>query len=208
MANDKRRRNARPSKYRPRTEAQKLRRLELKLARNRVLAAPDHRAMEADLRARMAELEVALRDQGHGGIHVRRNTRPLDEITDDAERFAVLKARVERLEALWTVDRRKRETRGKIVIGGAILAELNASNQDKVKTTQTEGLLAKLLDVLDRRVETVRDRLTVRELLGDVPLALRPGGALDEDPNLAIARQSTLPDVDTMLHAAMGEEAD
>ena len=69
-------------------------------------------------------------------------------------------------------------------------------------------MLAKLLDVLDRRVETVRDRLTVRELLGDVPLALRPGGALDEDPNLAIARQSALPDVDTMLHAAMGEEAD
>ena len=208
MAIDKRRRNARPSKYRPRTEAQKLRRLALKLSRNRVPTVPDHRAREADLRARMAELEVALRDQGHGGIHVRRNTRPLDEITDDAERFAVLKARVERLEALWTVDRRKRETRGKIVIGGAILAELNASNQDKVKTTQTEGLLAKLLDVLDRRVETVRDRLTVRELLGDVPLALRPGGALDEDPNLAIARQSALPDFDTMLHAAMGEEAD
>ena len=120
---DKRRRNSRPSKYRPRTDAQKQRRQELWDAR-----ADDRlnrtRASEQEvLKVRLEELESALRDSGRGGVHSERNTIPLAEILDDDHRFHVLKARVERLEALWSINRRKRETRGKIIIGGAVLAE-------------------------------------------------------------------------------------
>ena len=58
---------------------------------------------------------------------------------------------------------------------GALLAELI----DGIATGETE-LFSALIDVLDRRVEAVRDRLTVRDLLGNAPLPLRPGGPLDE----------------------------
>ena len=91
---DKRLRNARPSKYRPRTEAQKQRRKELWEAREADRALGRRQSEEAALTTRLAELEEALRDQGHGGVHNRRHVRPLDEIEDDVQRFAVLKARV------------------------------------------------------------------------------------------------------------------
>ena len=200
---DKRRRNARPSHYRPRTEAQKQRRKALWEARAEERKTRQKGATEADLLARLDELEVALRDQGHAGIHGRRNSRPLDEITDDAERFSVLKARVERLEALWSIDRRKRETRGKIIVGGALLAELIDAT-----ASGDRSLLNSVLDILDRRVETVRDRLTVRELLGDAPLPLRPGG--DPEDELAEALKATAdsaPDFDALVQSAMAEEA-
>ena len=176
MTTATRHRNSRPSKYRPRTEAQKERRKVLVAARADDRAHQGREAEEADLQLRLVELETALRDQGHGGVHLRRNTRPLESITDDVERFGVLKARVERLEALWSIDRRKRETRGKIVLGGAILAELN-----EAAAAQDRSLMATILSVLDRRVETVRDRLTVRDLLGGAPLPLRRGGSPDEN---------------------------
>ena len=159
---------------------------------------------EARLTARLAELEEALREQGRSGVHGRRHTRPLDEITDDAERFGVLKARVERLEALWAIDRRRRETRGKIIIGGALLAEVI----DAVAAGEPEVLTA-LLDVLDRRVETPRDRLTVRDLLGGAPLPLRPGGDLSDGLDEAlVAAASGSADFDAMVHSAMAEEGD
>jgi len=196
---DKRRRNARPSKYRHRTEAQKARRRELWETRTDDRKARKQVDEEADLKARLESLETALRDQGRGGIHGRRHTRPLDEIADDAERFAVLKARVERLEALWAIDRRKRETRGKIIIGGALLAELIDATSSGDHT-----LLTALLDILDRRVEVARDRLTVRDLLGDAPLPLRPG--LDtEDSNEGGG--PAVPDFDSLVQSAMAEEA-
>lgn len=200
---DKRRRNARPSKYRLRTEAQKERRRALWETRADDRKARKQVDQEADLKARLESLETALRDQGRGGIHGRRNTRPLEEIADDAERFAVLKARVERLEALWAIDRRKRETRGKIIIAGALLAEVidAASTGDRT-------LLTALLDILDRRVEVARDRLTVRDLLGDAPLPLRPGGEADDGFEEAVqgAGQS-VPDFDDLVRSAMAEEA-
>jgi len=199
---DKRRRNARPSKYRPRTDAQKKRRRELWEARvedRRIRAQID---LEADLRARYDALEVALRDRGEDGIHRRRHSVSLDDIADDAKRLAVLKARVERLEALWQINRRKRETRGKIIIGGALLAELI----DATAAGDT-GFLAALLDVLDRRVELARDRLTVRELLGDAPLPVTFGQAADESvsggPGSAFQDG---PDFDVMVQSAMAEE--
>jgi len=194
---DKRRRNARPSKYRPRTQAQKDRRRDLWVARadeRRRRFAVDQ---EGRLTARLAELERVLRDDGRSGVHVRRHTRALDTITDDAERLAVLKARVERLEALWAIDRRKRETRGKIIIGGALLAELI----DAVAAGD-HALYATVLDVLDRRVDIARDRLTVGELLGGAPLPLRPGREREDDSTTV---QAT-PDFDAMAETAMAQE--
>ena len=200
---DKRRRNARPSKYRPRTEAQKTRRQELWEARAEARKAREAQVEETRLIARLAELEGALRDQGQAGVHSRRHTRPLNEITDDAERFAILKARVERLEALWAVDKRKRETRGKIIIGGALLAEVI----DAVAAGETE-VLTTFLDVLDRRVDALKDRLTVRDLLGGAPLPLRHGGAFTEGLEDAVSAMAVAPDFDAMVYSAMAEETD
>jgi hypothetical protein len=199
---DKRRRNARPSKYRPRTEAQKQQRRDLWEARSDERKVRRAETEEERLMARLAALETALRDVGQEGVHRRRHSRPLDDITDDAERFTVLKARVERLEALWSIDRRRRETRGKIIIGGALLAEL----VDATAAGDT-GFLASLLDILDRRVEAARDRLTVRELLGGAPLPLRSGektgDGYDTGPG-SVFRHA--PDFDAMVQSAMAEE--
>jgi len=201
---DKRRRNARPSKYRPRSEAQKQRRKELWAAREADRRLGRRVSEEEALTQRLGELEAALRDQGHVGVHNRRHVKPLDEIEDDAQRFAVLKARVERLEALWAINQRKRETRGKIIIGGALLAELA-----DLPVEDRDDLMERLVDILDRRVDRVRDRLTVRELLGNPPLALRPGGELDEDAETALAAAGEqLPDFDAMAQSALAESED
>ena len=201
---DKRRRNARPSTYRPRTEAQKNRRKELWAAREADRRLGRRQSEEEALTHRLGELEAALRDQGHVGVHNRRHATPLDEIEDDAQRFAVLKARVERLEALWAINQRKRETRGKIIIGGALLAEA----ADLV-VEDRDDLLQRLVDILDRRVERVRDRLTVRELLGNPPLPLRPGGDPEEDAESALAAAGeALPDFDAMAQSALAEVDD
>ena len=201
---DKRRRNARPSKYRPRSEAQKQRRKELWAAREADRRLGRRVSEEEALTQRLGELEAALRDQGHVGVHNRRHVKPLDEIEDDAQRFAILKARVERLEALWAINQRKRETRGKIIIGGALLAELA-----DLPVEDRDDLMERLVDILDRRVDRVRDRLTVRELLGNPPLALRPGGDLDEDAETALAAAGEqLPDFDAMAQSALAESED
>lgn len=200
---DKRRRNARPSKYRPRTEAQKQRRQALWTARADERKARQTLSEEDRLQARLAELETALRDHGRSGVHSRRHTRALDEIADDAQRFTILKARVERLETLWAIDRRKRETRGKIIIGGALLAEVI-----EALASGDHEALESLLDVIDRRVDAPRDRLTVRDLLGGAPLPLRPGGDLHEELEECLrAAAKSAPDFDAMVHSAMAEES-
>jgi hypothetical protein len=199
---DKRRRNARPSKYRPRTDAQKKRRREQWEARVEDRKARTQIDLEADLRARYDALEAALRDRGEVGVHRRRHSIALDDITDDARRLSVLKARVERLESLWQINRRKRETRGKIIIGGALLAELIEAT-----AAGDTSFLAALLDVLDRRVELARDRLTVRELLGDAPLPVSFGlKASDEAQDGPAAVFQDDPDFDVMVQSAMAEE--
>jgi hypothetical protein len=199
---DKRRRNSRRSKYRPRTEAQKQRRRQLWEARANDRALVARLSEEDALKVRLDELETALRDAGAVGIHNRRHTVPLDDIADDGQRFHVLKARVERLEALWSINRRKRETRGKIIIGGALLAEA----ADGIAQGDSE-LLQRLVDIIDRRVELVRDRLTVRELLGDVPLPLRPGGEVEEGVEEALAAAGEgLPRFDAMAESADVDE--
>ena len=199
---EKRQRNERRSKYRPRSEAHKQRRRDLWDARAQDRELTARLSEEHALKVRLDELESALLDVGRGGVHSRRNTVPLEQITDDDQRFHVLKARVERLEALWSINQRKRETRGKIIIGGALLAE--AADQ------MTEGeseLLQRLVDIIDRRVERVRDRLTVRELLGNVRLALRQGGEVEEGVEAALAATGEdLPDFDAMAQSAMADE--
>ena len=199
---EKRQRNERRSKYRPRSEAHKQRRRDLWDARAQDRELTARLSEELALKVRLDELESALLDVGRGGVHSRRNTVPLEQITDDDQRFHVLKARVERLEALWSINQRKRETRGKIIIGGALLAE--AADQ------MTEGeseLLQRLVDIIDRRVERVRDRLTVRELLGNVRLALRQGGEVEEGVEAALAATGEdLPDFDAMAQSAMADE--
>ena len=200
----KRRRNTRPATYRPRTQAQKERRQALWDARADDRRQGQRLGEEARLKLRLDALETALRDSGRGGIHNDRHTIPLDEIEDDDHRFHVLKARVERLEALWSITLRKRETRGKIIIGGALLAEIAE------RKSQADGaLLAQLVDILERRVDRVRDRLTVRDLLGDTTLALRPGGDASESLEDALsAAGETLPDFDAQAQTAMTEDPD
>ncbi|MBV9509575.1 MAG: hypothetical protein JO303_04760 [Caulobacteraceae bacterium] len=200
---DKRRRNARPSKYRPRTEAQRQRRKDLWEVRAEARKARQAEAEEVRLHARLAELETALRDHGSDGVHRRRHSRSLEDIENDAERLAVLRARVERLEALWAIDKRRRETRGKIIMGGALLAEMI----DAVAAGETE-VLAGFLDVLDRRVEAPRDRLTLHDLLGGAPLPLRSSDAFAIDPNEAEAPFPAAPEFDALLQSAMAEEAE
>jgi hypothetical protein len=201
---DKCRRNARPAQYRPRTEAQKTRRRSLWDARTQERADRQSLDLKADLESRYEALQAALRGAGQEGIHNRRHTRPLDDIEDDAERFAVLRARVERLEALWSVNRRKRETRGKIIIGGALLAELI----DPVVACDP-ALLTATLDLLDRRVPSARDRLTVRDLLGGAPLPLRVGGDRADPLDQALAEGAEgEPDFDAMVASAIPEDDD
>ena len=201
---DKRRRNARPSKYKPRSAAQLARKRELWAARSSDRERARRTDEEAALMDRLEELETALREAGQDGIHKQRHVTPLEDIEDDAKRFHVLKARVERLEALWSINKRRRETRGKIIIGGALLAEAGDAHFGG-----DDQLLARLVDILDRRVERVRDRLTVRELLGNVALPLRPGGELDEDAESALqAAGDRLPDFDLMAETALAQEDD
>jgi hypothetical protein len=201
---EKRQRNTRRSTYRPRSEAQKQRRRELWEARAQDRESASRLFDEEALKVRLDELESALRDVGGGGVHGRRHAVPLEQIKDDEQRFHVLKARVERLEALWSINQRKRETRGKIIIGGALLAEA----ADEMTEGESE-LLQRLVDIIDRRVERVRDRLTVRELLGNVPLPLRQGGEVEEGVEEALtAAGEYLPDFDAMAQTALADDPD
>ncbi|WP_454718755.1 hypothetical protein [Caulobacter segnis] len=154
------------------TEAARARRLRNLAVR---LADREHRAKTA-----LAALNGALpRSRGH--------VTPLDEIDDEVRRLQVWKARVERLEALLDATERKRETRAKIVLGGALLAEATESEE-------AAGLMARVLDILDRRVARPRDRLALVETLG---LAIEPL------PNRAAA---TLPDFDALAMARLARE--
>ena len=148
--------------HRPRTEAQKQRRKALWEARAEASAKPVRRRRDAERRPDRAPawMSAGGRPSGPGPGRDRalacHSTRPLDEITDDAERFSVLKARVERLEALWSIDRRKRETRGKIILGGALLAELIDAGLLQAAIGEPAGRRSLHRDILDRH--RVRDR--------------------------------------------------
>jgi hypothetical protein len=166
----------------PRTEAQKIRRRELWLAR-----AGDRRALEERaLTKRYDELKAAM---ARLGVSIGTIADLAQRHEDPVKRFEVLKARVERWEALWMVTLRKRTTRGKIVIGGAVLAELG---ELVMEDASDQAFLARVLALLDQRVPRVHDRVIIRGLLvgpdgGGVALSLRPGGPPDEPIHEALA---------------------
>lgn len=165
-----------------RSDAAKRRRRELWLAR-----ADDRRAIkERALLRRYEELKAAMRRAGLRIGTIADISRKLD---DPEARFEMLRARVERWDALWSITLRKRETRGKIIIGGAVLAQLAELAMDD---TAGREFVASVVRLLDERVPRVRDRLVVRELLAgdgvvDVAFPLRPGGPLDENLEEALA---------------------
>lgn len=163
----------RASRRAPESEAAKARRLQNLAVQ---LADREHRAKTA-----LAHLTSALpRNRGH--------VTRLDQIADENRRLAVWKARVERLEALLDQTERKRETRAKIVLGGALLAEARAGDD-------SAELMARLLDVLDRRVARPRDRQALADTLG-LAIQVLPQGACP-----------ALPDFDAMAQAALDGDA-
>jgi len=152
----------------PESEAARTRRLQALAVR---LADREHRAAHA-----LAALTGALpRARGH--------VTPLAKITDEARRLEVWRARVERLEALLDSTERKRETRAKIVLGATLLAEAQGDPHDP--------LMARVMEILDRRVDRPRDRLAIAEMLG-LPLAPVRAGA-----------PPSLPDFDALAQAAL-----
>ena len=170
----KRHRPSRPKASKPRTEAQKLRRKELWVAREgdrQTTAVTRCLARYEELKAEMAR---------HGQI-----IGPLADalaIEDPGRRADVVRARVERWDALWSLTLRKRDLRGKIILGGAILAELAVL--DLHDETDRE-FRRRLVELLDQRVLRIRDRLLLRDLLSvatseETALPLRPGGDLNE----------------------------
>lgn len=182
-----------------RTQAQLERQRDLREVRRLERAARALQKQEADLNARHQALEGALRDSGRGNLHNGRYVRRLEDIVDDTERLQILKARVERLEAIWRVRQRQHELRGKIVVGEALVAELRACRQAEDQT-----LRAFVRDVVDRRVLGVRDRFIIRWLLDDAALPLRPGGSATEPAAIAFRTAAVeMPDFDAEVEAAM-----
>ena len=58
-------------------------------------------------------------------------------------------------------------------------------------------------------MDLARDRLTVRDLLGDAPLPLRPGGEVAEDLSTALQSMADdTPDFDALVQEAMAEDDD
>lgn len=184
---------------RPETDVQKQRRRALRAARE----ADRQTAVELQLRARYVELAQSMARVGMriGGVS------DLDAIPDPQRRFDVLKARVDRWEAQWSIAFRKRDTRAKIIIGGAVLAELsNTATNDQAPSPTLSAIITGLLD---RRVLTVRDRLAIRELLGAESMALRPGGDVAEDLPTALRHAGEtlrLFDPDGLLQTAAGDD--
>jgi hypothetical protein len=156
-------RSARTWAYRPRTPAQKERRLALKVIRG---------DEQCRLRYEVLKAEMAAAGWTIGKI------KDLDEkfALDPVRRYEVLKARVERWEALWSIRKRKLQTRAKIIIAAAVLAEMAAR---QASGGPDDGFAARLTDLLDRLVSRVSDRAALRDLTG-LALPLRPGGDLDE----------------------------
>jgi len=175
-------RPTRSPKWPVRSEATKQRRKALYLAR-----ADERRAVEQ--RALLRRYEELKRAMKRAGVRIGPIADIAEKLDDPTARFEMLQARVERWDALWSITLRKRETRGKIIIGGAVLAQL----ADLVMHDQADQtFLASVVSLLDNRVDRVRDRLVINELLTgdgqvDYLLPLRRGGPLGESLEDALA---------------------
>lgn len=113
----------------------------------------------------------------------------LETIADIERRLAVKEAREQRLEALAAKGLRRRATRSRIILGGAILAELRENPDDR-------AFLDRIVSILDDRVSRDRDRDDLRQLLS-VPVP-RIAGPTDTDNE-----PDALPDFATMADLAM-----
>lgn len=153
---------------------------ETEYQRQRRLARLAVQLAERERRARqdIAALTGALPRNRYG------STTPLARIDDPERRLEVLKARVERLEAVLSRLNRKRETRAKIVLGGALYAE--------ARDVDDPGLMERFRDILDRRVERPQDRLAILEAFG---IDLKP---LSATPS-ALETAPSLPDFDALI---------
>jgi hypothetical protein len=149
---------------------------------------------ESECLARYDELKDAMK---RAGLRIGA-LADLADIPDHAHRLDVLQARVQRWDAQWTETLRKRDTRAKIVVGGAVLAEFRDNPE----------LADRLLRCLDQRVLRPRDRALIRALLGDDRLTIRQGGRPDEDLATALTRLGEeLIDYETLI-AETDEPAD
>ena len=149
----------------------------------------DERLRRQRLAAQLAEREHSARRALAGLTGAKPRNRhgqatPLDDIGDPEQRLTVLRARVERMEALLAQLNRKRETRAKIVMGGALMAE--------ARDLGDAELLARVRDILDRRVERPLDRLAILEGFGIDLDPVRP-----ED-----AASPALPDFEALIPEA------
>jgi len=181
MADQRKRPSPAKASRKPRTDAQKRRRKDLWLARQ----ADRQASAETRYLARYDELKLEMARHGQ----VIGSLADALAIEDPDHRFEVMKARVERWDAQWSIALRKRDTRGKIALGGALLAELASLD---LSASTDRDFHRRLVDLLDRHVLRVRDRLLVRDLLTgattvETPLPLRPGGQPGEELAEALA---------------------
>ncbi len=113
----------------------------------------------------------------------------LEPIAEIERRIAINEARADRLEALARKGRRRRATRSRIILGGAIIAEIRDNPDDT-------AFLQRIVSLLDDRVSRGRDRDDLRELL-DLPLPIAPS------ENTAPSPSAELPDFDAMAETVM-----
>jgi hypothetical protein len=113
----------------------------------------------------------------------------LESLEKLERRQAVEEARRTRLDALAAKGLRRRATRSRIVLGGAILAELRDNPDDR-------AFLDRIVSILDERVSRGRDRDDLRELLS-VPIpTVAPALPADNGDD-------DLPDFDSLTAATL-----
>lgn len=112
----------------------------------------------------------------------------LESIADLEKRHSVREARLRRLEALSAKGLRRRATRSRIILGGAVLAELRENPEDV-------AFLERIVAILDLRVSRGRDRDDLRELLS-VPVPVRPSP-------LSASDADQTPDFESLTDAAL-----
>ena len=102
----------------------------------------------------------------------------LENIAEIERRLAVREAREQRLEALAAKGLRRRATRSRIILGGAILAELRDNPEDR-------AFLDRIVAILDDRVSRDRDRSDLRDLLSvPVPSVVKQTDSEDDENEL------------------------
>jgi hypothetical protein len=102
----------------------------------------------------------------------------LENIAEIERRLAVREAREQRLEALAAKGLRRRATRSRIILGGAILAELRDNPEDR-------AFLDRIVAILDDRVSRDRDRSDLRDLLSvPVPSVVKQADSDGDDNEL------------------------